>query len=82
MILPQQRHQPQQRKKKKIMRVRSCVFCDQATNFIDYKDVTVLMKFQSEGGRILSNRISGVCQNHQKQLMKSIKRARNLALVK
>ena len=74
--------QQQQKKRKKKIRVKPCVFCEQATNYIDFKDAEVLMKFQSEGGRILPSRITGICQNHQKQLMKAIKRARNLAIVK
>ena len=71
----------QQVKKSSVVK-KQCPFCLQAVNYISYRDVAVLTKFQSEGGRIIPRRITDICQRHQKMLAKAIKRARNLALVK
>lgn len=48
---------------------------------IDYKDPTFLLKFVSEGGRMLPSRITNVSAKHQRVLKKSIKHARILALL-
>lgn len=49
---------------------------------IDYKNPELLEKYVSEGGRILPSRITGVCAKKQRELKKSIKIARILALMK
>jgi len=48
---------------------------------IDYKDVDLLRKFITERGKILPRRITGLTAKQQRQLTKSIKRARILALL-
>ena len=48
---------------------------------IDYKNIKVLRKYISESGRILPSRITSVSLKKQKELSKSIKRARLLALI-
>ena len=48
---------------------------------IDYKNPDLLLKFVSEGGRILPNRITNVCAKKQRQLKNAIKVARILALL-
>lgn len=73
---------PNKRRRKRVVRVKVCRFCEQKVNFIDFKDGDVLKKFQTEGGRILPRRITGTCKQHQTILTGAIKRARNIALVK
>jgi small subunit ribosomal protein S18 len=48
---------------------------------IDYKDVDLLKKFITERGKILPRRITGLTARQQRDLTRSIKRARTLALL-
>ena len=48
---------------------------------IDYKNIKVLKKYITESGRILPSRITSVSAKKQKELSRSIKRARLLALI-
>ncbi len=68
------------RRRKKAVRVKICVFCEEQVNYIDFKQTEVLKRFQTEQGKILPPRITGTCPKHQKMLASAIKRARNLAL--
>jgi small subunit ribosomal protein S18 len=60
---------------------RRCYFCRNKIDEIDYKDIDLLSKFTTKGGKILSRRTTRVCAQHQKKLTQAIKRARNLALL-
>lgn len=62
-------------------RRRVCRFCVDKMDYIDYKDVRVLMMSIPERGKIQPRRISGVCAKCQRKLTTAIKRARQLALV-
>ena len=57
-----------------------CLFCQEKTEKIDYKDVAKLKKFVAEGGKILPRRMTGTCAKHQRELASAIKRARVAAL--
>ncbi len=48
---------------------------------IDYKDVDLLRKYVTERGKILPRRITGLTAKQQRELTKSIKRARQMALL-
>ena len=48
---------------------------------IDYKDVDLLRRFITERGKILPRRVTGLTAKQQRQLTKSIKRARTIALL-
>nr|YP_009509283.1 ribosomal protein S18 [Gracilaria vermiculophylla]AXI96933.1 ribosomal protein S18 [Gracilaria vermiculophylla]QXU75138.1 ribosomal protein S18 [Gracilaria vermiculophylla]WDZ68046.1 ribosomal protein S18 [Gracilaria vermiculophylla] len=48
---------------------------------IDYKDIDLLRKFITDQSKIISRRSNGLTVKQQKQLAKSIKRARILALL-
>ncbi|MDY6803321.1 MAG: 30S ribosomal protein S18 [Cyanobacteriota bacterium] len=48
---------------------------------IDYKDVDLLRKYITERGKILPRRITGFTAKQQRDLTRSIKRARQLALL-
>jgi len=63
------------------MRVKTCRLCENKIYDIDFKDVELLKRYQTEGGRILPRRITGNCYKHQKSLAQAVKRARILALV-
>jgi len=62
-------------------RRRVCRFCVDKIDYIDYKDVRVLMMAIPERGKIQPRRLSGTCAKHQRKLTTAIKRARQLALI-
>ena len=62
-------------------RRRVCKFCAEKIDYINYKDVRMLMPFIPERGKIQPRRISGTCATHQRKLQTAIKRARQLALI-
>ena len=60
---------------------RPCPLSGKNAPLIDYKNIKVLKKYISESGRILPSRVTSVSLNKQRELSKSIKRARLLALL-
>lgn len=68
-------------KKMKKQVKKTCVFCTEKVEEIDYKDVAKLRKFMTEKGKIIPRRTTGVCARHQRQLTNAIKRARVMALL-
>ena len=48
---------------------------------VDYKNIKLLKRYVSENGKILPSRITSVSQKKQRELSRSIKRARILALI-
>ena len=60
---------------------RACPFSGKDAPVIDYKNIKILKKYLSESGRILPSRITSVSLKKQRELSKSIKRARLLALL-
>jgi small subunit ribosomal protein S18 len=69
------------RRRRKIVRQKVCRLCENKIFHIDFKDVELLRRYQTEGGKILPRRITGNCYKHQQILTAAIKRARILALV-
>ncbi len=60
---------------------RGCPLSIPGSPPIDYKNPELLAKFISEGGRMLPSRVTNVCAKKQRELKKSIKRARVLGLL-
>jgi small subunit ribosomal protein S18 len=69
-------------KKSFFKKKKSCPLSNKEAGQISYKNPELLSKFISEGGRILSRRVTYVASNKQKQLKNAIKIARKLALMK
>ncbi len=69
--------QPQKYKFKK-----KCPLSGKSAPVVDYKNIKLLKKYISENGKIMPSRITSVSQRKQRELSLSIKRARNLALLK
>jgi small subunit ribosomal protein S18 len=62
-------------------RRKVCRFCADKIDYIDYKDVKVLISFVPERGKLLPRRMFGTCAEHQRKLTLAIKRARAIALL-
>ncbi len=63
-------------------RRKSCYFCKDKVDEIDYKNINQLRRYVSEKGKIRNRRISGACRRHQRQVAVAVKRAREMALMK
>ena len=50
-------------------------------DYIDYKDVRMLIASIPERGKIQPRRLSGTCAKHQRKLQTASKRARQIALI-
>lgn len=68
-------------KKPFFRRKKSCPFSGPSAPMIDHKDVRLLSRFVSERGKIVPARISNVSAKKQRELSRTIKRARYLALM-
>ncbi len=62
-------------------RRRTCSFCKEKIDEIDFKDYTTLRRSMTEKGRIRASRITGTCRRHQQQLGPAVKRAREMGLL-
>lgn len=71
----------EQIKRKRFQKRKSCKFCEEKAEFIDYKESKLLKMFISERGKIIPRRITGNCAKHQRCLTTAIKRSRNIALL-
>ncbi len=60
---------------------KSCHFCINNVNDIDYKDLRNMQRFISGYSKILPRKRTGVCAKHQRKLAEAVKRARYMALV-
>jgi small subunit ribosomal protein S18 len=60
---------------------KSCYFCQENIQYIDFKKAELLGKFISGQAKILPPRRTGVCRKHQRALATAIKRARFMALL-
>ena len=60
---------------------RPCPLSGKKAPIVDYKNVKLLRKYISESGKILPSRITSVSFKKQRELAKSIKKARFLALL-
>ncbi len=60
---------------------KSCHFCVNNIQEIDYKDGQTLRRFISSYGKIVPRKRSAVCSHHQRKLANAIKRARIMALL-
>jgi small subunit ribosomal protein S18 len=63
------------------IRRKSCYFCKEKIEEVDYKNYNQLRRYVSEKGKIRSRRITGACRRHQEQIATAVKRAREMALL-
>ena len=59
---------------------RRCKLCKYEKE-INFKDVGYLEKYIDRRGKLLPKAFTGNCSKHQREIVREIKRARNLALL-
>ena len=84
--MPSSAPTPRREKKTKVNalaegRRRSCYFCKENVEEVDFKSSTALRRTVSDKGKIRSRRATGTCQHHQSQVAVAVKRAREMALL-
>jgi small subunit ribosomal protein S18 len=62
-------------------RKKVCKLCEEKYEYIDWKDVKLLMGFIPLRSKIIPRRISGTCARHQRVLSEAIKRSRMAGLI-
>ena len=62
-------------------RRKVCRLCAEKIPHVDYKQLQIVKSFCTDGGKILSRRITGACCKHQRQLAIAVKINRNLAIL-
>jgi small subunit ribosomal protein S18 len=60
---------------------RKCPLSLKNAPIVDYKNVSLLKKYVSDNGKIMSSKITSVSFNKQKKLTREIKRAKILGLL-
>ena len=62
-------------------RRKFCYFKENGITDINYKDVKLLKRFITEQGKIMPRRVTGTSSKMHRKLVRSIKQARNIALL-
>ncbi len=60
---------------------KTCFFCENGVEEIDYKDTRLLRTFVNFHMKLLPGKRTGVCSWHQKKLTNAVKRSRIMALL-
>jgi len=60
---------------------KKCPFSVKDAPIIDYKNISLLKKYISDNGKIISSKITSVSFGKQKKLTKEIKKAKILGLI-
>ena len=60
---------------------KKCPLSSKNAPAIDYKNISLLKKYISDNGKIISSKITSVSFNKQKKLTKEIKKAKILGLI-
>ena len=62
-------------------RRKSCHFCKDKVNEVEYKYANQLRLYISLTCKILIRRMTGACRRHQRQVAAAVKQAREMALL-
>ena len=60
---------------------KKCPLSIKNAPIIDYKNISLLKKYMSDNGKIISSKITSVSFNKQKKLTREIKKAKILSLI-
>jgi len=59
---------------------KSCLFCQDKIEKVDYKNADFLRRFVNSQGKIYSPKRFGTCSKHQRILTRALKKARIMGL--
>ena len=83
--MAKQRSRPTRRRDRKTGggggRRKSCQYCRDKVEFVDYKDVNLLRRYMSDRAKIRARRVSGNCSQHQRDVATAVKNSREMALL-
>ncbi len=60
---------------------RKCPLSVKNAPIVDYKNISILKKYMSDNGKIISSKITNVSLNKQRKLTREIKKAQYLRLI-
>lgn len=60
---------------------KTCSFCADRVECIDFKDAAKLKRYLTEAGKIIPRRVTGNCAKHQRMIAKAVKQAREAAII-
>ena len=60
---------------------KKCPLSEKNAPIVDYKNISLLKKYVSENGKIISSKITSVSFSKQKKLSREIKKAKILSLI-
>ena len=60
---------------------KSCSFCVDKIDSIDYKDAGKIKRYLTEAGKIIPRRITGTCAKHQRMVSCAVKKAREASII-
>ncbi len=60
---------------------KTCYFCTNGIEEVDYLNLALLKKFINQRGKIINPKRSGSCSKHQRKIATAVKRARTMALL-
>jgi small subunit ribosomal protein S18 len=78
---PRRKDRAETRAGKRPAKKKVCIFCSERMPWVDYKDVNLLRRFLSERAKIRARRVTGNCEQHQRDVAVAIKTARELGLL-
>lgn len=60
---------------------KSCSFCIDKIDYVDYKDAAKIKRYLTEAGKIIPRRITGTCAKHQRMIASAVKRSREASVI-
>lgn len=60
---------------------KSCSFCIDKIDNVDYKDSAKIKRYLTEAGKIIPRRITGTCAKHQRMIAAAVKRSREASII-
>lgn len=60
---------------------KSCSFCIDKIDSVDFKDAAKIKRYLTEAGKIIPRRVTGTCAKHQRMISAAVKRSREASII-